>query len=1401
MTHIRTFYICVLALLMSALAVQPLQAQQTQDALYIFRNDGKFNAFFYDDIERMEYSRYDTLGVKHSDYVTQEIYALDSIFRIPISAIDSVAFVTPETVYKSDIIKVDKSIVNYVIASDSVSWILLNNSTPQSLIPKAGDKILITATSKLLPDGFGGRVTSVVNSAAGTTVTTEALEPEEAFERAVLKAAFGTQDASSARGFRKAPIFGSEEPIVIEPYTGTAGFKGSKDLIDAFDLYSMTGNGLGSVTYNLSPTVHARSFFTIDPLAGIHFDNYVDMNIDARLDATMEGTLTHRFDVPFPSKYTFFKAEAGDEDSPTYAKLLWKAGLFSESGGNVDASVSVSGQVSADASLKYVKPLKQDGQWDTDYNANWISNGLTVNKLAGELVFNVGFFAEVSTEFNNPLTGGKLGGGLRAEFAPKIMADAISLVNISDNLIDTYKKDDAYWKLDRDDLFRGHFYAFLDIYTKQFGFSYSIKKPTLTFLEWEAPGVPDINVFNCVYDPETPFWNKATYELQRVMLLPVKVGLAMFNEKEEPVSIYWRSDSYWNQFSNTTVNNTFTLDPLKGASTWYDIYPMVSYFGKPILYYKNYHCKMDPAYAELPTDIELWPDSRGEDWYIDTNIPDPLFTLNAKWVTAKWSHKEQKLTLTHEALPEGVDSRECTLHLNGRNSKGETLVEGDVPVRQVRIVVEFDPEVVEAEAAGGTYTVKIVKTPLKGLEVSPKDPFLHPTISGDIITVVVDPNDDPEERDGFVIVSGITEGGQKGEVSLKVHQKTNGEQFTVSPDPIEVPGYSSEFQGGELKRQLTVTYPKSAKALQLKSSNEAWLTVDNGGGVGSGTNTCNVTIKPNISLKDPRDAKITVELTKADGTTETKTVKVKQTAMAIDVQLVPSKVTLMAEESAGSEYSDKQTVTVKITPWDNVVASAIKTQNVTPAREWIKTILNTSNNTITVYGEANPVYEDRTNYATYTLTPVSGDPITRTLEVTQKALSAPAGPCEDYTPNPIVLPGNGGTTTVTFNCDNIVKIVNIFSKSQSWLEGISSGRTLTLFATNANTTGAMRQGTVELTFKLTDGTTVKHDYTVYQSVADAPSVPHVSPTELLYPAEGGTQSVQAYVGDKYNRVGYAVGNEGKGWVTVDNYSDYHLEIIVAPNTTGAKRTCVVTVYMASFEGNAPTPGTVTETFPVTITQEANELEAGEIAMENITYCLVMAKVMMNERGTGSTASHDYSEVFKSPKITFSQDGTTVHVQATNNYEAGYDKFQNAIAFDIVNFEGDFSNCKIQNLTLHQVYADTYVDWTQPGLYGKGYDVQVNVANMPWRGEASSYVDGAKSSFSFGGLVSEGVKFKNVTEQKVNYSEENPTQNFDLVADDSNQAVLIFDFTANGTAAARQQTPASQEPEKIIWNIK
>lgn len=64
------------------------------EAFYIYRNDGEFNAFFRDEVDSIAYSDYDIDSIRHTNFVVQDVFTEDSIYRIPLAAIDSVGFVT-----------------------------------------------------------------------------------------------------------------------------------------------------------------------------------------------------------------------------------------------------------------------------------------------------------------------------------------------------------------------------------------------------------------------------------------------------------------------------------------------------------------------------------------------------------------------------------------------------------------------------------------------------------------------------------------------------------------------------------------------------------------------------------------------------------------------------------------------------------------------------------------------------------------------------------------------------------------------------------------------------------------------------------------------------------------------------------------------------------------------------------------------------------------------------------------------------------------------------------------------------------------------------------------------------------------------------------------------------------
>jgi len=112
-----------------------------QDAFYIYRNDGDFDGFFYDEVVRMGYSKIDFNGFQHDHYVVQEVETKDSLYRIPLACIDSIGFVQPAVKFAPHFRNIVKDGLIYHLENVSIKtgWMFVSNSVPDALVPKVGD--------------------------------------------------------------------------------------------------------------------------------------------------------------------------------------------------------------------------------------------------------------------------------------------------------------------------------------------------------------------------------------------------------------------------------------------------------------------------------------------------------------------------------------------------------------------------------------------------------------------------------------------------------------------------------------------------------------------------------------------------------------------------------------------------------------------------------------------------------------------------------------------------------------------------------------------------------------------------------------------------------------------------------------------------------------------------------------------------------------------------------------------------------------------------------------------------------------------------------------------------------------------------------------------------------------
>lgn len=988
----------MLTALLSVLGIQSAQAQAVQDALYIYRNDGGFNAFFFDDIERFEYSNIDTLGIEHDEMVVQEVYALDTLYRIPLSAIDSIGFVTPETIFKKDVAHTSTSEMwNFVVGSDSSTVLLLSDNTPKTLIPKVGDKIVTTDSRDYLPGGFYGRVNRVDDIAGSTLVICEIPELTDLFDQWVCKAALVGTPESATRGATRF----SEESYVDEwdlPFYG-----------NDFDLrqiegisYSLNDNwsleGSGRLKYGIANHVYIRVFGMLRATLGVNFDMTARLETSALFDLSVKGKCSGGFDFTFTPGGKPLK------------KWIPKSPCFIEF--EVGWSMSVSGE----PDLKIEREYKSSRFVAAAYNDSFYERGegmvnthshsyapVSKTTLTGKAEATAGFYASLGVSTIDKKIAYL---GVRADLGLRAKADAE--IRLTDFLLTALPGVLPIYMMSSptalyDELNRDGSISFGPFFKSQGEFSIGkYKKPFLeydnkadtTFLGGLVPKFADTEIKT---EGEKP--NQAYVGISRRTLFNPAVGFALYYIKsgKKLGDTWWKTQSF-----NPDKLKEYTMDlPKFGGGKEVRVFPVVKLL--------NLYELLGSPYASYTVPAKL------------ESMPEKL-TFDAKG-------GEETLTVT-----DNLDRNE------------------DSYIDEYRVTIEDKEEKwLSVKKENGTYTIS------------------------------AKPNTTAQERSGSVDFYVFNE-DRSVDLTLKVPvmQKAPEYEFTVSPEALEVAGYSKDFNGGELTQQMTVKYPNTAKSVKVSSNAESWLTVDDAW-AGKTVDEINTTatrkihIKPNFNLESSRDGIITVELTNADGSVATRTLAVKQSALNLKVELEPTELTLTAEEKPGAKYSNKATVSIKMDPMDSYISSAIQNRDAEASVEWIEA--SVKDDIIEVRAEANPEEAERTATLTYTITMKDGGRLSKTIKVTQ--LARQIVKAFTFSPETVRLTAEGGEKKVYVVGDNVDHITEIDCLSSSWLGGAASGLSMTLSA-KPNNNKEERVGTVYITAQMKDGSKAKEYLLVYQ---------------------------------------------------------------------------------------------------------------------------------------------------------------------------------------------------------------------------------------------------------------------------------------------------------------------------------
>lgn len=192
----------------AALGTEPAGETPDDAAMYIYLNDGsRLKAFLMNQVAHVSYSNTGLDGIVYDIPAVQLVQTRDSLYRIPIAAIDSICYQTPEPIMKKGLFIIDEKNVGSIASVDFDNYTITFKSGTASL-PKQEQIIYSDLEQDPLPMGFSGRVTKI----SGNVYTWESAGPEEVYDRLLVVGHIEPGGTHSSSSRRLLPRRGHAEP-------------------------------------------------------------------------------------------------------------------------------------------------------------------------------------------------------------------------------------------------------------------------------------------------------------------------------------------------------------------------------------------------------------------------------------------------------------------------------------------------------------------------------------------------------------------------------------------------------------------------------------------------------------------------------------------------------------------------------------------------------------------------------------------------------------------------------------------------------------------------------------------------------------------------------------------------------------------------------------------------------------------------------------------------------------------------------------------------------------------------------------------------------------------------------------------------------------------------------------
>lgn len=765
---------------------------QAQTAFYLYQKNDRLDGYFYDQVKEIRCSTFDTLGIKHSDYVSQEIVTADSVYRIMLNDIDSVCFVEPEVIYNPRLINIDeKGLKPYLVAASGLT-LSFSTEMPNNLCPKVGD-VLACFSLADYPEGFVGKVKYVSTFDDKLIVMCEKVSSfGDVFQQFIgIEQISVDQQGNARRRSSKDNIWRRVEGNTeLELFHLPFSVEDNYQLSDRWELGMNIHGGLTS-TASIVYKVTWNEFYIKTQLknafelaGGVSLTGKIG-EADNALESSGLGSLLMKFaQIPFPAAFPllslrpapipFFRGEAAFKiglDLGVQSKCIQQSVTLMSKSPYIDVVSLIAPWLPRDVS--------NEGKFDLTAELS----GMVQVGIKAPMVIK-------TADWMSNIVEGEVGGKVYAgpKLSGSITLDLLNAFSDKRSIYSGFKEsklDLTLFSIDSEvsakmqGFFSSKPHEKKVTYGKSFG-NMSFKLfPEIDQLEYEIIGDDQRSV-------------KASVATSGDVFMPQNIGIALFNEKDELKYKQLRTEVYSPINTFNSVNAQFdNIEPGK-----YKIMPFISVLGLDVpVYEKKKEIEIGDITLSVSPNIVEFDKKGGSSEVSITCLTDELYaSADKQWITATIKPGSTP-TVSISVEQNSTDNyREGHVEVRGVYNNGKTYSEL-IEVRQFAGITLAKSEL-EFDEEGGTETVAIM-TDLPNINISTNEEatWIHPSLNGTFLSVKVDENKGAS-REG-VVTLGALEGTNIVTAALKIKQ--------IAPITLSVSGLSFPSEGSYSQEVVTYT--------------------------------------------------------------------------------------------------------------------------------------------------------------------------------------------------------------------------------------------------------------------------------------------------------------------------------------------------------------------------------------------------------------------------------------------------------------------------------------------------------------------------------------------------------------------------------------------------------------------